>query len=87
MTTKAPPTVKEFPSDSLEKIAYASVNPIPVEEPNDRSRLGYHVWLWLMNREGTLAEAIKISGSRIHIPRDEALKIISENLKKQGIQL
>ena len=87
MTTKPPPTVKEFPPESLEKIAYDSVQSIPTQEPNDRNRLGYHVWRWLVSREGTLPEAIAISGSRMQIPREEALKIISENLKKQGIQL
>lgn len=87
MTTKPPPTVKEFPSESWEKIAYESVRSIPTQEPNDRNRLGYHVWQWLMRREGTLAEAITISGSRMQITHEEALKIISEKLKNQGIQL
>ena len=86
MTTKPPPTVKDFPPESLERIAYDSVRSIPTQEPNDRNRLGYHVWRWLMNHEGTLAEAITISGSRIHISQEEALEIISENLKKQGIK-
>ena len=87
MTTKPPPTVKEFPPESLEKIAYESVRSIPTQEPNDGNRLGFHVWQWLVNHEGTLADAIAISGSRMNISREEALKIISENLKKQGIQL
>ena len=87
MTTKPPPTVKEVPADSLEKIAYNSVSSIPTQEPNDRNRLGYHVWLWLVNRGGTLSEAIKVSGSRMHIAHDKALTIITENLKNQGIQL
>lgn len=87
MTTKPPPSVKEFPAESLEKIAYQSVGSIPTQEPNDRNRLGYHVWRWLLNREGSLEEVIKVSGSRMHISREEALRVISENLKKQGIQL
>lgn len=87
MTTKPPPSVKEFPVESLEKIAYQSVGSIPTQEPNDRNRLGYHVWRWLLNREGSLEEVIKVSGSRMHISREEALRVISENLQKQGIQL
>lgn len=87
MTTKAPPVVKEFPAESLEKIAYASVSTIPTQEPNDRNRLGYHVWQWLLNRQETLENVIKVSGSRMHIPHAEALRIITENLKKQGITL
>lgn len=87
MTTKAPPTVKEFPGESLEKIAYSSVSSIQTQEPNDRNRLGYHIWQWLVNREGTISEAIKISGARLHISQEEAMKIIADNLKKQGIQM
>lgn len=87
MTTKAPPAVRQFPPESLERIAYNSVSSIPTQEPNDQSRLGFHVWRWLVSHEGTLADAIKISGARIKVSNDEALKIISESLRKQGIQL
>lgn len=87
MTTKPPPSIKEFPAESLEKIAYNSVSRIPAQEPNDRYRLGYQVLQWLKNRTGTLEDAIKVSGSRIHISRQEALTIITEELKKQGVQL
>jgi hypothetical protein len=87
MTTKPPPSVKEFPAESLEKIAYNSVRSIPTQEPNDRNRLGYHVWQWLLNRNGTLENSITVSGSRMHISRKEALKIVTENLKKQGVKL
>lgn len=87
MTTKPPSPVKEFPPNSLEKIAYNSVSTIPTQEPNDRNRLGYHVLQWLRTRKGTLENAIKVSGARMHISRDEALKIIADELKKQGIQL
>lgn len=87
MTTKPPPAVKEFPAESAEKIAYSSVSSIPTQEPNDRDRLGYHVWLWLRKREGTLEEAVKVSGARTLIPREEVVKIIREKLREQGIQL
>lgn len=87
MTTKAPPTVREFPPESFEKIAYASVSGIATQEPNDRNRLGYHVWQWLLNRQGTLENAIKVSGARIYISHAEALKTITDNLKKQGVIL
>jgi hypothetical protein len=87
MTTKPPSAVKEFPPDSLEKIAYNSVSRIPAQEPNDLNRLGYHVLQWLKNRTGSLEDAIRVSGSRIHISRQDALKIITEELRKQGVQL
>lgn len=85
MTTKPPSAVQEFQADSLEKKAYASVSTIPAEEPNDLNRLGYHVWRWLTTHQGTLEEAIGESGSRIHISRPEAAKIIRESLSKSGV--
>ncbi|MBI4546670.1 MAG: hypothetical protein HY707_01715 [Ignavibacteriae bacterium] len=87
MSTKPPSIVQEFPADTLEKIAYNSVSSIPTEEPNDRNRLGYHLWRWLRNREGTLDEAVAESGVRLHVSRQEAIKIIREALSKQGVSL
>ncbi|HEY6192797.1 MAG TPA: hypothetical protein VI215_10800 [Bacteroidota bacterium] len=86
MTTKAPSSVAEFPAESRERIAYSSVASIPTEEPNDRNRLGYHIWRWISNREGTLEGAIAESGSRIKISPAEAARIIREELKKQGVE-
>ena len=85
MTTKPASIVQEHPSDSLESIAYSSVSSIPSTEPNDLNRLGYHVWRWLVNKEGSLEEAIHESGARIGISKQEALRIISEALKKRGL--
>jgi hypothetical protein len=87
MTTKPPSPVSEFPADSLEKIAYASVSSVPTVEPNDRNRLGYHIWRWLTRKQGTLEQAIHESGSRMKIAPAEALKIISQELEKQGIKV
>jgi len=85
MTTKPPSTVQEFPPDSIEKKAYLSVSSIQTEEPNDRNRLGYHVWRWLMTKQGTLEQAVAESGARLHISRAEAVKIIRDELARQGI--
>jgi hypothetical protein len=87
MTTKPPPSVNEFPAESLEKIAYNSVSAIPTQEPNDRNRLGYHVWQWLLNRKGTLADAINVSGARMKISKEDALKAVTEKLKSQNVTL
>ena len=86
MTTKPPSASQEFPPDSLEKIAYSSVATIPTEEPNDRNRLGYHIWRWLTSRQGTLEEAVSESGSRMQISHQEAVKIVRAELQKRGIQ-
>ena len=87
MTTKAPSPVKEFPAESIEKIAYSSVASIETQEPNDRNRLGYHVWRWLENRVGSLDEVVSESGARILISTPEAVSRISEVLTKAGIAL
>jgi hypothetical protein len=86
MTTKPPPAVIPAQPESEEKIAYNSVSSIPTEEPNDQYRLGYHVWLWMTKHEGMLEDAIKVSGARILISREEALKIIRDRLHEQGVQ-
>ena len=87
MATKPPSAVQEFPADSLEKKAYASVSSIQTEEPNDRNRLGYHVWRWLLTKQGTLEQAVAESCARLHTPQQEAVKIIREALTKQGISI
>ncbi|MBI1807758.1 MAG: hypothetical protein HYR76_11980 [Ignavibacteria bacterium] len=85
MATKPPSSVQEFPLDALETIAYESVRTLPTQEPNDRNRLGYHVWRWLKTRQGSLEQAIAESGSRLHVKEEDALKIIRDALAKQGI--
>jgi len=84
MTTKAPSPVKEFPANSLEKIAYSVVEGIPAEEPNDLNRLGYHIWLYLTGKISSLDEAIKMARSRLKISEESAIQIIKERLKEKG---
>mgnify|MGYP001572374087 CR=1 FL=1 len=87
MTTLAPSKVQEFLPTSLEKIAYKSVENIPTREPNDQFRLGYHVWLLLSEKKGTLREAIKQSNARLLISESDVYKIISEALKQSNIEI
>ncbi|MBI1803970.1 MAG: hypothetical protein HYR77_05830 [Ignavibacteria bacterium] len=84
MTTKPPSPVQEYPADSLERIAYQSVSTIPTQEPNDQNRLGYHIWRWLMTKQGTLEQAIAESGARLNVSKQDALKTIREALAKRG---
>jgi hypothetical protein len=84
MTTVAPPKVKEFSPSSLEKVAYKSVETIPTREPNDQYRLGYSVWRFLSDRQGTLRQAITTSGARMLISEDDAMRIIIESLNQSG---
>ena len=85
MSTQAPAPIQPFNEDSIEKIAYKSVESIPTQEPNDKNRLGYHVWRWLSTKEGTLEQAILESNSRLQISNSEAFNIVREGLKKQGV--
>ena len=87
MATKPPPSVDEYPAESIEKLAYIVVSDIVTREPNDRNRLGYHVWAWLKERNGTLEQAVKNSGSRTELPLDEVYKIIAKRLEEKGIKL
>jgi hypothetical protein len=87
MSTKAPAKVKESSPESLEKIAYNSVRDVPTVEPNDAHRLGYHIWLWLKDKKGILENAVKESEARLLIPPKEAVKIIRDALKSQGISI
>ncbi len=87
MTTVPPAKVKEFSPSTLEKIAYTSVATIPTREPNDQNRLGYCVWSFLSERQGTLAQAIHTSGARLLIPESDVLRIVGESLKRAGISV
>jgi hypothetical protein len=87
MTTVTPSKIKDFDPSSLEKMAYNSVKNIPTHEPNDRNRLGYNVWVFLKDRQGSIEQAIKNSGSRILISEKEAAAIIVQELKNAGVEL
>jgi len=85
MTTKPPVSVAEFPSESLERLAYNVVADIATREPNDRNRLGYLVWAWLRERKGTLEQAVKNSGARTELSLDEISQIIKKRLAEKGV--
>lgn len=80
MTTRPPAGVQTFPESSMEKIAYASVETVPVREPNDRTRLGYHVWQYLCGRVPALEEAMHSARSRLLVTEEEAAAIVRKNL-------
>ena len=86
MTTRPASAVQDFPDESIEKIAYRSVETLPVREPNDRIRLGYTVWQFLTGSIPTLQEAITVTRARLLITDTEACAIISRKLQESGIQ-
>ena len=85
MTTKPGPAVNPSPADTQEQIAYESVSRVETVEPNDRNRLGYHVWRWLSSRDGTLESLVRESGARLKMPSAEAVTLIREYLASKGI--
>ena len=87
MTTKAPPAVEAAAEGTLEKIAYASVSGVTTVEPNDQKRLGYHIWRWLTEKQGTIAEAVAESGARLTVSPADAAARITESLKQQGVTI
>ena len=85
MSTQAPALITSFPDTSIEKIAYKSVETIPIHEPNARNRLGYHVWRWLKEKKGTLEEAIFSANVSLHISQEDAVKKIRETLQLHNL--
>ena len=85
MTTKPGPAVQPASADAQEKIAYESVAMVETVEPNDRNRLGYHVWKWLASRDGTLEELVRESGVRLKVPPAQAATLIRDYLASKGV--
>jgi hypothetical protein len=87
MTTKAAPTVRLASAESLEKIAYGSVEGIPVDEPHERDRLGYYIFLWVQNRKDPLEMVLRSASIRMKISETEALERIRKYLTEHGVRL
>ena len=67
----------------LAERAYASVRAVPTVEPNDRNRLGYHVWLYLRGELPTLKEAIEVARARFKpktLPIEDVVAHVTEQL-------
>ncbi|HET9137326.1 MAG TPA: hypothetical protein VFO76_11870 [Candidatus Kapabacteria bacterium] len=69
----------------LAEKAYASVRAVPTVEPNDRNRLGYHIWLYLRGELTSIEEAVRVSRSRFSpktLPIEDVAAHIQGELKK-----
>lgn len=75
------PGVKQWPDDSLERRAYRAVDDIPVVEPNDRNRLGYHVFLYLKGELPSVEEAVHVAQPRLLIDEADAVRRIAHALE------
>lgn len=84
MTTLPPPSVKQFPEDSLEKQVYNIVEKYKENIPimNDRNRLGYNLYKY-MRGEGDSPE-ILVNSTKIKIvgmTKEELAQKLSQELK------
>ena len=64
----------------LAQEAYSSVAGVPTLEPNDRNRLGYHVWLYLRGEVESLEEAVRMARSR-YVPRDLPIESVVNTIE------
>lgn len=77
--------VSSIQDQALAEKAYLSVRQVPTIEPNDRNRLGYHVWLYLRGELPTLEEAVTVARSRFQpksLPISDVVTHITEQLAK-----
>ena len=87
MATKPPSRVEPAPDDSLEKIAYGSIEGLATVAPHDLDRLGYGIWLWLKYRRDPLEVVVRTARARLLIGEAEAVQRISAKLESFGVSL
>lgn len=87
MSTKAPAGITLHPADSLESVSYSVVSDIVTDEPNDRNRLGYQVWTWLRERNGSLDQAVRAAGTRTAMSLPDMVRLIARRLEEKGIKV
>lgn len=85
MSTKPASPVQEYPNDSLEKKVYTLAAHIPTLEPNDQLRLAYCVWAWMVERKGTLQQAVHAAGVRSPLTEEEITTILEKHLQEEGL--
>ena len=74
--------ISKSEDNALAEKAYASVRAVPTVEPNDRNRLGYHVWLFLRGELSSLDEAVDMSRSR-YVPKTMPHEDVVAHIKAQ----
>jgi len=78
---------------ALSELAYAAVRSVPTVEPNDRNRLGYHVWLYLRGEISTLEDALHQARARYQpksLPFEDVVAHVSaelERIKSSGLSI
>jgi hypothetical protein len=71
--------------NELSDLAYAAVKYVPTVEPNDRNRLGYHIWLYLRGEIPTIESAVKQARSRFsprNLPMEDVVLHVENQLRK-----
>ena len=74
------PEIRHWPDGTMERRAYEAVGSVPVQEENDRNRLGYHLLLHLRGELPDLDGVLHVAQGRLLCGRDEAKRIISAAL-------
>lgn len=74
------PEIRHWPEQTAERRAYDAVRSVPVQEENDRNRLGYHVFLYLKGEFPDLDETLHVAQPRLRCSKEEAKRLISAAL-------
>jgi len=76
------PPVRHWPDSSLERIAYRSVESLPVKQSSDANRLGYYVYCFLKGEYPSLTDAVRISQAEILLRSEDAVNTIQQELER-----
>lgn len=74
------PEIRQWPEQTPERRAYDAVRSVPVQEENDRNRLGYHLFLHLKGELPDLDDVLHVAQPRLRCSRDEAKRLITAAL-------
>lgn len=77
--------IKTASQHVLAAAAYTSVADIATVEMNDRNRLGFHIYMYLIGEIASVHEAVLESRSRLKVSSAEASQTILAALRAQGI--
>jgi hypothetical protein len=89
MTTKAPAQVEKFAGDTPESISYKIADEVKTREPNDKYRLGYHIWRYITGTIPSVEEAVRVSGIRLAEGEtiEKVTELVSSRLKEHGFEV
>ncbi len=72
--------------NEIAAVAYAAVAGVPTLEPNDRNRLGFHIYLYLTGNIDSVLDAVREARARMPISSADAAATITAALQSAGVQ-